>query len=302
MVCFPSPMRTFVISVLGLSAICAASIALETSSAQTADKPQAKASVATPAPPKAAEVKVAQNKAANPAAPKPGAKTAAATPAPAAGKPGAAAAVATPAPATPKPGVLKRLFGRRPAPTPYPKPAAATPAPATPRPRAKVHHAATESEEAETPATEKTGETEKPAGTEKAKPAEPPPAASENASTEKTEPAAATPAPGKRGKRKGAAAEPKTTGSSAVDQAMASGDPDAIEKAKYNEAKTRALEDSHVKELKQKADTAATEEEGKKALRAYNKALFQKMRSVGDDSIHDRIDRMEAAVLRDLGE
>jgi hypothetical protein len=84
-----------------------------------------------------------------------------------------------------------------------------------------------------------------------------------------------------------------------VDEAMAGGDADAIEKAKYDEVRVRALEDPRVKELKGKADEALTDDEGRKALRAYNKALFQKMRSL-DGSIKDRVDRMEAAVMKRL--
>ena len=59
--------------------------------------------------------------------------------------------------------------------------------------------------------------------------------------------------------------------------------------------------DPKLQELKLKADTAATDEEARKALRTYNKALFQKMRDL-DPSIKERIDKMEAAVLRRLAE
>ena len=61
------------------------------------------------------------------------------------------------------------------------------------------------------------------------------------------------------------------------------------------------MEDPQVRSLKARADDAATEEESRKALRAYNKALFEKMRKV-DGSLSDRIDRMEAAMLRRLNE
>jgi hypothetical protein len=49
-----------------------------------------------------------------------------------------------------------------------------------------------------------------------------------------------------------------------------------------------------------KADTAPTEEEARKALRAYNKSLFQKMRKI-DPSIKERIDATEAVILKRIG-
>ncbi len=62
------------------------------------------------------------------------------------------------------------------------------------------------------------------------------------------------------------------------------------------------MEDPHVKDLKQKADNAALDEDGKKAMRAYYKALFQKIRSLGDENVKSRCDRMEAFVLKDLAD
>ena len=53
--------------------------------------------------------------------------------------------------------------------------------------------------------------------------------------------------------------------------------------------------------LKAKADDAATDEESRKALRAYNKALFDKIRKL-DSTVSDRADRMEAAIMKRLGE
>jgi hypothetical protein len=61
------------------------------------------------------------------------------------------------------------------------------------------------------------------------------------------------------------------------------------------------LEDDKVQELKQKSDAAFGDEEGRKAMRAYNKALFRKMRSI-DPSIKERADATEAAIMRRLGE
>jgi hypothetical protein len=61
------------------------------------------------------------------------------------------------------------------------------------------------------------------------------------------------------------------------------------------------VDDPHVKSLKAKADDASTDEESRKALRAYNKALFEKIRKI-DDSVSERADRLEAAILKRLNE
>lgn len=79
----------------------------------------------------------------------------------------------------------------------------------------------------------------------------------------------------------------------------ADADADEIERYRYAEAKRKALEDSAIQDLKLKADTADTEEEARKALRAYNKGLFQRMRKI-DPSIKDRIDATEAVILKRL--
>jgi hypothetical protein len=72
-----------------------------------------------------------------------------------------------------------------------------------------------------------------------------------------------------------------------------------VERYKFTEAKRKALEDSAVQDLKVKADTAPSEEEARAGLRAYNKALFGKMRKL-DPSIKERIDATEAAILKRL--
>jgi len=69
---------------------------------------------------------------------------------------------------------------------------------------------------------------------------------------------------------------------------------------KYEAAKVKAAEDPEVKKMKEKADAAPTEEDARKALRDYNKALFKRMREI-DPSIKERVDRMETAVLNRLG-
>lgn len=78
-------------------------------------------------------------------------------------------------------------------------------------------------------------------------------------------------------------------------------DPALVEKSKYDEAKTRAMQDPEVQRAKEKADTALSEEDGRVALRAYNRALFGKMREL-DDSIRERIDTTEEAILKRLSE
>ena len=54
-----------------------------------------------------------------------------------------------------------------------------------------------------------------------------------------------------------------------------------------------------MQKLKEKADGAVSDDEARKAQRAYNKALFNKMRSI-DSSIKDRADRIEAAIMKRL--
>ena len=78
-------------------------------------------------------------------------------------------------------------------------------------------------------------------------------------------------------------------------------DPDELDKHKYDAAKTKAAEDPEIQALKQKADEAVTDDEANKAQRAYNKALFARMRKL-EPLIKERIDRMEAAMMKRLGD
>ncbi len=78
-------------------------------------------------------------------------------------------------------------------------------------------------------------------------------------------------------------------------------DPDELDKQKYDAAKAKAMEDPEIQALKQKADEAVTDAEASKAQKAYNKALFAKMRKL-DPLIKERIDRMEAAMMKRLGD
>jgi hypothetical protein len=237
---------------------------------------------------------------------------AAATPAPAKKTASASAkATATPAPDAPKKrSFMSRFFGKKtkeeaPAATPTP-----TPRPRRPRPK---------------PPTDPQATTDQPANKTTEKSAEPPaPKTEENkpdATAEKPEPKAepktepkaqpkTEPEPPKATTKKGAGkgkvatstpAPTQTKEQQALAKAHASGDADTIEKAKYDEVKSRAAADEKVAALKQKAEAAPTDEEGRKDLRAYNKALFQKMRAL-DPSLKARIDRMEAAVLKQLGD
>ena len=65
---------------------------------------------------------------------------------------------------------------------------------------------------------------------------------------------------------------------------------------RFQEVKTKALADKKVQELQAKADNA-TGDEARPALRQYYKALYARMREI-DPSLHERIQRTEAASLR----
>jgi hypothetical protein len=94
--------------------------------------------------------------------------------------------------------------------------------------------------------------------------------------------------------------KPKTTPGSKT-ASTPGADAETTEREKFAEAKRKAIEDPAVVELKNKADNAAEGDEAHKALRAYNKALFNKMRKI-DPSIKERIDGTESAVMKRLGE
>ena len=78
-------------------------------------------------------------------------------------------------------------------------------------------------------------------------------------------------------------------------------DAEEVERQKYDQAKAKAVADPKVQELRGKADGAASEEESRKALRDYNKAMFKRMKEI-DPSIKTHVERMEAAVMSRLGE
>ena len=169
------------------------------------------------------------------------------------------APVATPAPVK-KEGFFQRIFRPRQRSTPTP----ATPAPeATPAPR-------------------------KPRRPVSATPAP------EVAEPETGEPKA-TPAP-KKGRNKRVVVADKKGLPPAP---PANADPEVLEKYKYDVARSTAMEDPGLQQLKARADTASTDEEALKAQRAYSRELFDKMREI-DSSLKDRLDRMEAALMKRL--
>ncbi len=240
-----------------------------------------------------------------------------------------AAVAASPAAATPKSrSLLSRVFGAREQGKPVATPLPSKPVAATPHPRT-VPRKLRDGEKPEEPVTSEkhAGTTKGPAAKvdktqpgEKGEGAAPETASPAEGSPPEKAPDGATPAPAstekppvtKHGRhKKGSPVEGEATSKEpakeltkeqvALQQATASGNPDAIEKAKFDEVKSRAAADPHIQELRQKANEAGDDVEGRKALRSYNKALFQKMRSLGDESVQDRIERMESAVLKNLG-
>ena len=202
---------------------------------------------------------------------------------------------ATPAPeATPVPekrGFFQRLFGRRTKHVPQ-----ATPPPSTPKPVPR--HARRPRAESGTDSQATTEDTERKANTkghEKVAGDQPTEVETKGAAARQAESGTSS-APAVTKKRAGQ----RTSAAKAPPPAELT-TPEAQEKWKYDETRKKALEDEEVRKLKEKADTAPNEEEGRRALRAYNKALFNKMRSL-DPSIKDRIDAMEAGVMKRLGE
>ena len=115
------------------------------------------------------------------------------------------------------------------------------------------------------------------------------------ATPKKTTKAAATPKAGKP-----AITEPAKPAKPLIEPSV-DADAETKEKYRFEIAKAKAMEDAQVKGLKAKADEAASDEESRTALRAYNKALFEKIRRI-DSGVSERATRMEAAILRRLSE
>ena len=101
-----------------------------------------------------------------------------------------------------------------------------------------------------------------------------------------------TPAPGPRPKTAKSTSKKGTP--SAVDS---TGADDAT---KFKAAKARAQEDAHLKDLKSKADGEVNEAEAHKALVAYNRALFQKIREI-DPSVSDYAGKVEQSMTKRIG-
>jgi hypothetical protein len=214
---------------------------------------------------------------------------------PAAAKPAAAAKAQTPEPeATPAPkkrGLIGRVFGKKSAPEATPPAATpATPAPqATPAPKVSRKTRSADAAKETSTAKSKKPDTEK-AVSEKA------PTAAEKPAPEKAAESPAVTSKGKKGAKTPVAAVKKPE-----NQPPDTTDPEVLEKWKLGEAKTKALEDPELRAIKSKADAAATDEESRKTLRIYNKALFSKIRQI-DPSIKERADRMEVAILKQLAD
>ena len=194
----------------------------------------------------------------------------------------------TPAPATPiatpAPKPTPKIRKPKPASTPAPEKPAGTPAPKVTKPKVSPPEKTTNPGETkpETPVSEK------------------PPV---KLPVPKATPAPrATPAPKTSGKN-AAGSIPVAPAATPVRKApvapAADADSDAQEKYRYELAKNKANEDAEVRKLKDKADGATNDDEARKAQRAYNKALFNKMRSL-DNTIKDRADRIEAAIIKRL--
>lgn len=85
---------------------------------------------------------------------------------------------------------------------------------------------------------------------------------------------------------------------SAAPKVLSVEDQEAKDRARFHELKAQALEDPAIKALREKADTT-TGDAGREAMRAYDKALFDKVRKM-DPSISDYVDRLEKATMSRL--
>ena len=213
------------------------------------------------------------------------------------------------------PGVLQILFGSRhprpPGPEqPAPKAVAATPAPTPPAPVMPKPHA----KPAPKPTAKKIAKADTASSDDasaqskrhkpKAKPDEPSPTAAKPEATEAVKPApekTETPAPEAVAPIKKPRKGKGTLGTAAKDgvEPPPDADPETKEKFRFDQVKAKASEDAEIMELKAKADGAVSDEDARSAQRAYNKALYNKMRKI-DGTLDERINAMEAAVLKRL--
>ena len=182
-----------------------------------------------------------------------------------------------------KAGFWERVFGKK---KPTSAPATPTPAPVIKKkvvkPRAKTPKTEVVDSDENASAPEKTPKVE----------ATKPPEDSTPPTTTEDKPKLSTPKPGKgKGTAQRAENFPPSTDNA---------DAEIVEKQKYDQAKAKAVADPKVQELRGKADAAPSDDESRKALRAYNKAMFKRMKEI-DPSIKDHVERMEAAVMSRLG-
>ena len=178
--------------------------------------------------------------------------------------------IVTPAESTEKPAaekpqhsrsLMQRMFGSRPTPTPAPAPA--TEVKHHPKPKAR-------------PAPSEMPEEAVPKVAPKVAPKIP-------------TPGDATAAKPKTGKGTGKKGAPATA-------VMATPVDDAT---KFKNAKAKAQEDPKITELKSKAAGEVNESDANKALAAYNRALFQKIREI-DPSVEDYASKVEHALTKRL--
>jgi len=94
-----------------------------------------------------------------------------------------------------------------------------------------------------------------------------------------------------------APAKPSTKTKATPPTSVASGLDDP---AKFQTAKAAASEDPAIKDLKNKADGEVNEAEAGKALAAYNRALFRKIREI-DPSVSEYADKVEQSMTKRIG-
>lgn len=90
-------------------------------------------------------------------------------------------------------------------------------------------------------------------------------------------------------------AKRKTSSSSASTKPAAS--KAGTEDERFANARKAAAEDPKIVELREKADLAKTKDAGERAMRAYLRALYGKMRTL-EPSLEERINLTEAAALK----
>jgi hypothetical protein len=94
---------------------------------------------------------------------------------------------------------------------------------------------------------------------------------------------------------------PTTPGAESTKRKAPAAKPAAVkagsEDERFANARKAAAEDPKVLELREKADLAKTEEAGSKAMRAYLRALYGKMRAL-EPGLEERISLTETAALK----